>query len=865
MIETKAQRAVLLLALTGSAPAFAQGNIPPGSADSPEIPQGPEIVVTAERGAMIGHNVPDIRIGRDEIATYGAGTIGELLGDLAPQTGGGPIILANGRRISGLGEISQLPPEAVDRIDVMPANASLAYGTRPNQRVVNIVFAKRFRAITSDLRMGMPTKGGRSEQEISLNLARIDEKNRFSLDLNHGRSTSLLESERDIISGEAEGLFDPTGNIGALVPGAEIDPALSMLAGTRVTIAPVPASAATTPPTLTDFLAGAHRLDRKDIGRYRTLLPQSERLALGATLNRIIFDDISATLSVRYDDSQSKSLLGLPAMTLILPANSFWSPFALDVALHRAVDTFGALRGRNRSKSHNVGLALNGNFAKWNWSLTANYSHARSVSYTELGIDIGGLQARIDAGDALFNPYAPISAALIPAAIGDTIVSKTDNAAISLVVNGAVARLPAGQVSTTISAGVTQQSIRSKAVRNGIDQHSRFSKRPSQMLVNLNVPIANRLDSVLAAIGDLNAQFNAGYEHMPDVGGAATIGYGLSWSPIASLQLSANVTRAQSVPPVTQSGNPIIFTPNVPVYDFVTGNTVLVTLIDGGNVALLGENRRLLGLGASYKPFSKFNLTFNLAYTSNVTSNPVGGLLTATPEIEAAFPERFTRDPNGRLLSIDMRPVNFARAEQRQLSWGFFISLPLPGGRPLPKARPTPPDGHPPSPAAVPLPDGEQKVARPGHLVLSLNHSWQLKDEILIRPGLPKLDLLDGKTLGGSGQSRHQIAAQVNVTRGGFGASLDANWRSGTSARGMASDLTFSDLTTLNLQLFANLGQLAASRLWLANSRISLAINNLLDSYPKVRDAQGRVPLAYQSAYLNPLGRTIQLSVRKQF
>ena len=42
-------------------------------------------------------------------------------------------------------------------------------------------------------------------------------------------------------------------------------------------------------------------------------------------------------------------------------------------------------------------------------------------------------------------------------------------------------------------------------------------------------------------------------------------------------------------------------------------------------------------------------------------------------------------------------------------------------------------------------------------------------------------------------------------------------------------------------------------------------MKNLFDAKPRVRDAAGAVPLSYQSDLLDPLGRTISISIRKLF
>ena len=150
-------------------------------------------------------------------------------------------------------------------------------------------------------------------------------------------------------------------------------------------------------------------------------------------------------------------------------------------------------------------------------------------------------------------------------------------------------------------------------------------------------------------------------------------------------------------------------------------------------------------------------------------------------------------------------------------------------------------------------------------------HTLRLKDEILIRPGVPVLDLLGGSAVGETGgRPRHQVDVQAGVSRNGLGARLNARWRSGTEIEGSAfggQDLRFSDLTTVNLRLFADLGQqpFARGRPWLRGSRVALSVDNLFNERLQVRDATGATPVSYQPELLDPLGRTVRLSFRKIF
>jgi hypothetical protein len=147
---------------------------------------------------------------------------------------------------------------------------------------------------------------------------------------------------------------------------------------------------------------------------------------------------------------------------------------------------------------------------------------------------------------------------------------------------------------------------------------------------------------------------------------------------------------------------------------------------------------------------------------------------------------------------------------------------------------------------------------------------------VLIRPGVPELDFLDGSAAGSrGGRPRHEIELQSGVFRNGLGARLTGTWQSATFVRGGAvagggsgSDLFFSDYATFGLRLFADLGQqrsLAREHPFLRGMRVILTVDNILDARPQVRDRLGVTPLSYQPGYLDPLGRTVRLTVRKLF
>lgn len=155
---------------------------------------------------------------------------------------------------------------------------------------------------------------------------------------------------------------------------------------------------------------------------------------------------------------------------------------------------------------------------------------------------------------------------------------------------------------------------------------------------------------------------------------------------------------------------------------------------------------------------------------------------------------------------------------------------------------------------------------------VSVYHSWRLKDELKLRDDGTVLDLLDGAgTDFRGGSRRHKLELQAGAFRRGMGARLSATWQSGTDLRGFNGSnevLTFSDLTTININLFANLAdQFGGNRApqWLKGTRATLAVSNLLNSRLRVQDERGATPLNYQPAYLDPLGRSITFGIRKIF
>ena len=588
---------------------------------------------------------------------------------------------------------------------------------------------------------------------------------------------------------------------------------------------------------------------------FRTLLGSSRLLRGGATVNRTILGNVGATVNAEVEHNEGRSLLGL-------------SDFALN----------GLVRETNSDSAH-VGFALNGNRGKWRWSATGNG-------------DVGHSETRSDRADETR---------------GDRSETFSTSADVDVTANGPLFALPAGDASMTVRVGASTLH-RDSERRNASElSETELSRTRGSGSINVDLPVSRR-NRDFSALGNLTLNANAEIEQLSDFGTLTTVGAGLNWSPVDRLSFLASWTREEGAPSVAQLGDPILETPETRVFDFTTGETVLVTAITGGNPDLLADKRNVLKIGGNWKPLEETDLRLRAEYVRSRLDRPVSSFPGVSEALEAAFPERFVRDDAGQLVSVDFRPVNYDQARKDTLRWGFDFTMPLKSAAPSQadiqrfRARraaetgnaagqgtpPPSPEGGPPPEGAGPPPGGAGGGGfspggggggggfgrfgggrQGGRLTFSLTHQVNLVDEVTIADGLPKLDYLNGEAVGSTGgRSRHEIQAEAGYYNNGLGARLQGNWRSGTTVDSTAGDLRFSPYADVDLRLFANLSEnfdLVAKHPFFRGASVRLDIENIFNTRPNVRGADGITPLSYQPDLLQPVGRTIGITFRKLF
>jgi hypothetical protein len=551
----------------------------------------------------------------------------------------------------------------------------------------------------------------------------------------------------------------------------------------------------------------------------RSLVGTRRDIRGSATFNRNLSTNVSGTVNTELEHTDGRSFISLNP-TLLEPLD----------------------RNTSTNTAH-IGGVLNGQTAsQWHWTVTSNG-------------DLSESSTRSDAEDALFPPQRT----------HETVVSGD----ITGTANGKLFKLPGGDATTTLTAGGTTEHLNSSRSQFGSRLSNSLSRTTEEAAINLDLPLSRR-GHAFSALGNLTLNGNAEIDHLSDFGTLTKFGAGINSSPVERLNLLASWTREEGAPTINQLGDPVLTTPDSRVFDFVTGQTVLVTAITGGNPNLNSDRRTVLKLSGNWQPFENTDLKLRADFVHQKIDRPISNL-SVTAALEQAFPDRFLRCPPsgtdnndlpctpGQLISVDLRPVNFDSSRRDQLRIGFDFTKPLKSRRPsqavidqmraqfgfggrggqgggqrggVPTQGQSGPTGSTSaqnSPAANGAPPeggrggggrfgggrgggffGGGRNQNRGRINFSLTDTITFVDKVLVAPGGPVVDYLHGDPNGsGGGTPRHNVQAQLGWFNNGLGARVGANWRSGTTVDSLTGDnLHFSSYGTFDLRLFANPGDI---------------------------------------------------------
>jgi hypothetical protein len=807
-------------------------------------PDRREIVIVGQRQSAITNVDPVATLDRDTISAIGATSMSELMRVIRPLAqsadGGDPIFLLNGQRTSGYPEIGSLPPEAIDKVEVLPEPAALKYGYPPTRRVLNFITKRNFEQFEVRGTTGTTTRPGDTMGNANLNVTRLHKDSRFTLALESRHTSSLLQSKRHVLP-DPDILFDSIGNISAANFG-EIDPALSAAAGQVVTIAPVPDSESDRS-SLAGYAAAANQQRLFDLGPYRTLIPHNDAWKAEAVIADRLGGTISGSLNLTAEKSTDRSISGPAPAVLTVPASNPYSPFADSVLLHRYLTEVDPLHVRQTTTTLHGGGTLRGATAGWRWDLTLALDQKLISGISERSIDVTAANAAIAAGA---NPFAPLDRSLLADRLTDRAHLLTRTTGTKLVVTKAPMRLPAGEV--TVTGTVEAERMTASSITRGanpFDLH--LGRTRTEAGISLDVPLTSRKEEVLGAVGDLSANGSINARRVGGFGALYDRTLGLTWAPFKGVQLLLQDKRNGTAPAMDKLATPTVEIANYSAFDFATGRTEVVTLTVGGNRDLAAERRHVLSLGLNVKPFRASDIRVAATFEDTDIHDQTGDVYALAPQFEAILPDRFIRDSSGRLVAITFQPTNFYRERQRT----FNVTLSANGaiGRKPPQ----------PGPGEKDKGDG-----RPRYWA-GAGPSLKFSDRLQLRPGTPVLNLLGGDTVTGSGTSRISGYFYAGMGYLGNDFSIDG-WYQGTQrvrSGNPASDLFFSPLLKVNMSAALSVHHFLPKQKWTRHLQVKFEVENVADAHVSVHDRNGRVPNRFQQDLIDPIGRTVRLTLRK--
>jgi len=594
-----------------------------------------EIIVFAQslRGQVDAPQPPLLELGEEEIAAYGVGSIEELIQQLAPQItsargrgDGGPVFLVNGVRIASFRELRSYPPEAISRVEVFSEEVAQRYGYSADQRVVNLILKDNYESREIEAEYGQPWAGGYSTQQVEATYLRIDGPSRLNFNLEWQNSSLLTEAERGVVQA-----------VGS-VPTFASDP---------------------------------------DPAAYRSLVSDSAEVEATANWATSLGDSgTSLSLNGTFERENSLNYQGLDTITLTDPDG---------ITALRTLGADDPLTVDRRTDTYSLGGALNGSLGDWQLAGTVDASRAdqRTRIGRSLDSDNSAAYAALVTASAAGTLALDGDLGSLPDAGYDTSRTATDTVSSKFTARGHPFYLPAGDVSVSFDGGYDWTRITSEDTRT--DGRARLVRGNLNGGVNLGIPLTSVGDDVLPWVGDLTLNLSGGIDYLSDFGLLTDWSAGLTWGITDTLTFNGSYIARRAAPTLAQLGDPRIETPNVSIYDLSTGQTVLATVITGGNADLPEQSQGDWKLGLNWELPVLERSNFTIDYLDNKSDNVAAGFPTLTPTIEAAFPGRVIRDAAGNLLSVDQRPVTFARQKTRSIQVGLNLSGTV--GEPLPEAE----------------------------------------------------------------------------------------------------------------------------------------------------------------------------------
>lgn len=285
-----------------------------------------------------------------------------------------------------------------------------------------------------------------------------------------------------------------------------------------------------------------------------------------------------------------------------------------------------------------------------------------------------------------------------------------------------------------------------------------------------------------------------------------TVESNTDWTPFMGLQSTLVILLQQDHASASQRAAPPKAESPVAVFDYQRNEIVDITIFSGGNSLLKNGYTRNITARLSWQPISTAPISMTAQLSERYQSNGVLSVSSPTPLLEFAFPERFQRDGEGRLLSFDARPVNLKRSKVRNLDISLSASGNMGGSNPIGAAFYT----------------SSINVRRPLYSRIALTSETPL-------PG-------SGSDLTSGADGSTSIEWSGSLAKGGTGADLNVRWTEGGRSEDLLNRMVYwrSSGIIMSAQFYIELDTIFPQWNFAKRTKISLAGNSLPIKEPRL-------------------------------
>ena len=562
------------------------------------------------------------------LANFGLPIVRPNIRNLGASGGNTTLVLLNGQRGVGAGILqttidpSILPPDVLERVEVVPDGGSAVYGSDAIGGVINFITRKRFDGISANLRYGFI--GDYRSVDGNLTVGKDWGSGSLYLSYAYVWHNEIYNKDRDYTSPDLRAKGGSDFRVITCAPGnIQIDP-------TTNTFYPLPGPVAGQP----NRVAGAP--NKCDPNANATLFPRERRNSVFGSFTQRLNDSVSFSATAYWSrrDTIVSEAPGMMSGTISV-LNPFFRPIGSEfqqTASFSFADVFGnSLKSRQRFESYGVTPGFSFKLSD-KWQLRAESNFGRSYNQVrEGGIDTTTATlalAGLIPGMAL-NPYT--LSASSPAALaairnyenyGDATQEMADG---RLILDGSLAQLPGGDVRLAVGAEYYYAGLASRIAQGAIGSYanvktSRTSRDVRSAFGELMIPLIGP-ENGSPGLRGLQLSGAIRYDDYSDHGGTTNPKIGINYKPINDLTIRGNFGTSFNAPSLADTSSTsdsrataLPFSPFLAPGTNPLNQLRSTVVLAGGNPTLRPERAHTWSAGFDWTPSQIPGLALNLTY-----------------------------------------------------------------------------------------------------------------------------------------------------------------------------------------------------------------------------------------------------------